>query len=74
MSGAVGDVFPHTRNHAHSGESQENKAGYLQPKLVQDTRKVAHGCADTVEHGPEGAASLHVLSSNTRRKAQFSSG
>jgi len=71
--GMVSGVFAHQRDQTYSRKCQENKAGYLQPELVQHAAEVAQSGFGPVQHGSIGARPFYLLPGNSRRNTQFPS-
>lgn len=67
----VGTVLTNQGYQAHSGEGQENKAGYLQPELVYDASQMAEGSAYAVPDRTIGPRLADLAAGNARHNAQF---
>ena len=69
----VGIQLADQRCQADQGKRQENKAGYLQPQLMQHTREMAGSRSHSPQHRSVGSATLHLVAGNAGRNAQFTS-
>jgi len=59
--GVVSGIFTYESDQSHARECQENKAGYLQPELMEHSSEVAPSCFRPAQDRPIGARSLDLL-------------
>ena len=70
----VGTVLANQSEHSNRRKGEENKAGYLQPQLVQCPCQMPQGGAQSVQDGTIGPRALDLPTGNTRCNAKFPGG
>jgi hypothetical protein len=69
----ISRVFANSGHQTKSSENDENKAGYFQPQLTENTQEVACSGFGGVQDGAISATAPHLLACNSRGNAQFPS-
>lgn len=68
----VGAVFTHQGNQTDARKCQKNKAGNLQPELMQHPGKVAERGTKATQDSTVGPAAFHLLTRDASSYPDFS--